>query len=334
MVKLVENELIKVIAKRRLNVIFLILVILIGLFAYGEHYTFNRTQERVKASYGDAFGDNWRALSEQQLKDLQRRLNNPYIPEEGKASLRVQISQLQFYLDNDISPLNSTAGKFMARFIEQAIFLFLPLLIILLASDMVSGELNTGTIKMLLTRPVPRWKILMNKWMALLILDFVVIGAIALICYVIAFFTFRLSGLNEPVMIGFKIVNSQLNTDYVRTIPQWQYLMMVYAIGYFIAVVIGSLSLAVSVFVKSTAASIGVMMASLIGGSFLSFFIADWEISKYLYTVNLNLTAYLSGRFQSIDGLTMLFSTLVLLAWAFIAMAAAFGHFIRKDMLA
>lgn len=36
------------------------------------------------------------------------------------------------------------------------------------ASDIVSGERTTGTIKMLLTRPVRRWKVLMSKLIALL----------------------------------------------------------------------------------------------------------------------------------------------------------------------
>ncbi len=334
MVKLVENEILKALARKRLHVIAIILLALIALFAYGENYTFKRTQERVANDLGVEYQTNWQALIEQQLKDLERRLENPYIPDEGKASLRVQAEQLQFYLDNDISPLNSTAGKFMGRFIEQSIFLFLPLLIILLASDMVSGEVNSGTIKMLLTRPVPRWKILASKWIALLVLELIVILMVAVIAFVIAMFTFRISGLTEPVMTGFKIVNNQLNTQLVRTIPQWHYLLMVYAIAYYVAIVIGSLSLAVSVFVKSTAASIGVMMSTLIGGSFLSFFISEWEITKYLYTVNLNLVAYLSGRFQSFDGLTMVFSTLVLLGWALGAMGMAFIHFTQKDMLA
>lgn len=334
MVKLVENEILKTLAKKRLHVIIGILIALIALFAYGEHYTLSRTQERVSEQMGIEYAEDWQAFIRQQLADIERRLENPYIPDQGKASLRVQAEQLQFYLDREINPINSSASKFMGRFIEQSAFLFLPLLIILLASDMVSGEVNTGTIKMLLTRPVPRWKILLSKWFALLILEMMVILSIAFIAFVIAWITFGFIGMTEPVMTGFKIVGDTLDTSQVKTIPQWQYLVMIYALGYYIAVIIGSLALAVSVFVKSTSASIGIMMASLIGGSFLSFFISEWEITKYLYTVNLNLIAYISGSFQSFDGLSLPFSLIVLAGWGLISMFLAFYHFTQKDILA
>jgi len=308
--------------------------VLIALFAYGEQYTISRTQERVAAQMGEESAANWQNLIQQQLADLERRLENPYIPEEGKASLRVRSEQLQFYLNNEINPLNASAARFMSDFMEQSVFLFLPLLIILLAADMVSGEVTAGTIKLILTRPVPRWKILLSKLAALAILEMLVVLLMALIAGLISMAVFQYAGFNEPVITGFRLVGDRLDTGFIRTIPRWHYLFMVYAIGYFVAFVIGCLSLMVSVLVRSTSASIGIMMSTLIGGSFLSFFIADWEITRYLFTVNLNLIAYISGSFQSIEGLSMLFSTLVLLAWAAGALTVAFLVFTQKDILA
>lgn len=332
--KLIENEVMKILYKKRLQVIAGILLVLIGLFAYGEHYTISRTQERVTQRMGVENAANWQNLIEQQLIDMERRMENPYISEEGKASLRVRAEQLQFYLENDVNPLNSSVARFMGRFMEQSVFLFLPLLIILLAGDMVSGEVNTGTIKLILTRPVARWKILFSKLMALVILEMMVILLIALIAAIVSLAVFRYGGFSEPVITGFRMSGSQLDTSLVRTIPQWQYLLMVYANGYFVAFVIGCLSLMVSVLVRSTSVSIGIMMSSLIGGSFLSFFLEDWVITRYLYTVNLNLTAYISGSFQMVEGLSMVFSTMVLLAWSLGSLAIGFAVFTQKDVLA
>lgn len=334
LVKLIENEIIKTFYKKRIHVIAGILLVLIALFAYGEHYTLTRTQDRVAEQLGIENAEDWKNIIGQQLLDLERRLDNPYIPDEGKASIRVRAEQLRFYLDNDVSPIGSTAARFMGQFIEQSIFLFLPLLIILLAGDMVSGEVNAGTVKLILTRPVKRWRILMAKLLALSMLEMFVIFMMALFSYGIAMVVFGYSGFNEPVITGFRVVESQLDTSAVKTIPQWQYLMMSYAIGYFVAFVIGSLSLMVSVIVRSTSASIGIMMSTLIGGSFLSFFISDWKLTRYLFTVNLNLTSYISGSFQIVEGLSMSFSTLVLLGWALGAISIAFLVFTQKDILA
>lgn len=334
LVKLVKNEVIKVVYKKRLHVISGILIVLISLFAYGENYTLSRTQDQVAEQFGLENANDWRRLSEQQLADLERRLENPYIPDEGRASINVRAEQLRFYLDNDVSPINSSAARFMGRFLEQSIFLFIPLLIIILASDMVSGEVNNGTIKMLLTRSVPRWKILMSKFLALAILEMMVLIIIALIAWITSMVIFRYGGFNEPVITGFNIMGNMLDTSNVITIPQWQYLGMVYALGYLIAFVIGSIALMVSVLVKSTAASIGIMMSLLIGGSFLGFFIADWKITRYLFTVNLNLIGYISGSFQRIDGLNMVFSAMVLLGWSVAAIVTSFVVFTQKDVLA
>lgn len=334
MVSLVENEIKKMFFKKRLHVIFAILVILIGLFAYGENYTLKRTQDEVAKQLGIENIEDWRSIIKQQITDLERRLDNPYIPEEGKASIRVRLEQLAFYLEQDISPLNASSAKFMGRFVEQSLFLFLPLLIILLASDMVSGEVSTGTIKVLLTQNTPRWKILMSKQLALLVLEALVIVMMALISLGISFLIYGYTGFEEPFITGFKIVNDVLDTSSVKTIPQWEYLLMAYAIAYFIAIVMGSLSLMISVFVKSTSSSIGIMMSTLIGGSFLSFFIKDWALTRYLYTVNLNLLSYITGSIQSLDGLTMVFSVSVLCGWILVSQGLSYWVFIKKDMLA
>src|SRR5699024_12138861 len=42
---------------------------------------------------------------------------------------------------------------------------FLPMLVVILVADMVSGETTSGSIKLLLIRPVSRLKILLGKWL-------------------------------------------------------------------------------------------------------------------------------------------------------------------------
>jgi ABC-2 type transport system permease protein len=333
LVNIVKNEILKIFYKKRMHVITAILLIVIILFAYGEHYTLSKAQERAAVQFEIENEEEWKNILELQLADLERRLDSAYIPDRGKASIRVRVEQIKFYIDYDVNPISSSVARFMGRLIEQSIFLFLPLLIILLAADMVSGEMTFGTIKLILTRPVKRWRIIMGKLLALSMLEMVVISMIALLSYLIASMVFSYSGFNEPVVTGFRVLENQLDTSAVRTIPQWQYLLMVYAIAYFVAFVIGSLSLMVSVMVQSTSASIGIMMSTLIGGSFLSLFISEWEITRYFFTTNLNLTSYLTGDFQIVEGLSMSFSILVLLGWSIGAIIIAFIFFTQKDIL-
>jgi ABC-2 type transport system permease protein len=128
--KLIENEVIKMIFKKRMFVVIGILLVLISTFAYGEYHTLERNKDRLSKRVGVAISDDWRKLAEQQIIDLRNRLDSPYMQEKDKASTRVRIEQVKYYLDNDINPLNSTNAKFAARFMSQSIFLLLPLLIL------------------------------------------------------------------------------------------------------------------------------------------------------------------------------------------------------------
>lgn len=333
LLKLVENEVFKMIYKKRLLIVFGILLVLISAFAYGQKNSLARTQQRLAQRLGVTEAADWRQLCEQQIIDLKNRLESPYAHEEDKPENRVRMEQLQYFLDNNINPLDSSAAKFTTQFMEESIFLFLPLLIIVLAGDIVSGEAAGGTIKLLLTRSVPRWKILLSKYITLLIMEIIVLMMAAAISIAVSGIFFGYGGWMTPVATGFRVIGDRLETMGVVNIPQWQYIMMVYGLAYFVSIVVGTISFMISVLVKSTSASIGIMMSALIGGSFMSHFMADWKITRYLFMVNLRLTDYLSGSFQPIAGINMMFSVAVLSIWAVAALIVSFVYFTKQDIL-
>ncbi len=333
MFSLIENELIKMIAKKRLLFVLTILVILISVFAYGQNRTLERTKTQLAQRMGIIATEDWRQLANQQLIDLKSRLDSPYMDEKGQSSLRVRIEQLQYNLDNNINPLEQSAGKFTTTFMQQSIFLFLPLLIVMLAADMVSGESSAGTIKLLLVRNVPRWKILLSKYLTLLILEVIVVLSAFILSALISGFFFGFGGWQAPVATGFQVLAGKLDSTNVFNVPQWQYSLMVYALAFFVAAVVGSISFMISILVKSTAASIGIIMSTLIAGNFLSYFLSDWKITHYLFMVNLRLTDYLAGSFQPVEGMNMAFSVLVLLGWAMASIIISFAYFTKQDIL-
>lgn len=332
--KLIENEILKIYFKKRLITVSAILFVLILLFAYGQNYTSERTKQNISRRIGIEYTEDWREFTQQQIIDLERRLQNPYIPDEGRSSLNVRIEQLQYHLDNDINPLDDNAAKFVQSFFEQAISLFFPLLVIILAGDMVSSEVMGGTIKLLLIKPVSRWKVFLSKYIALIITTGVLVFIAVVISVAVSGMFFGYGGWNNPVVSGFRVVNGSLDTTGIQNIPQWSYNSMVIGLTYFVCIIIATIAYMVSVFAKSTSASIGIMMSALIGGSFLSFFLSDWEFTRYLFVVNMRLTDYLSGSFQPIEGITLLFSIIVLAIWGLLSFATGMVVFTKKDMLA
>jgi len=198
---------------------------------------------------------------------------------------------------------------------------------------MVSGELAGGTIKLLLVKGVPRWKVLLAKYAALMLLELNVVFFTLLFSVAVSGIFFGYGGWTEPVATGFQVIAGKLITSNVVNVPQWHYLLMVYGLAYFVMVVVGTISFMISVLVKSTAASIGIMLSILISGTFLSSFLADWTLPRYLFMANMRLTDYISGSLHPIAGMNMNFSLTVLAAWMAAAIAVSFWYFSKRDIL-
>jgi ABC-2 type transport system permease protein len=337
MISLVQNEVMKLLLKKKMVLIILLVLVFTSLFAYGEKYTYDKNIERFEnasdATTTDSATFDWKSLSTQRLEDMKERLDSPYIPESGIQSIVIEIEQLTYFIENDINPITPSAAKFSVEFIEQGIVMLIPLLVIILAADLVSGEFTAGTIKLLLTRAIPRWKILLSKYFSLIMMTTLVMFLIGIIATGVSFAFFGRWGFDQPVATGFNSVGGVLNSDAVILVTSFEYMMLVYALAWFVSIVIATITFMVSVIVKSTSTAIGILMATLIGGQFLQFFLSDWEIVKYFYVTNLNLTRYLTGSYQPIEGMNLVFSIIVLGIWAIISLVISFQVFDRKDVL-
>lgn len=330
---LIKNEVNKILSRRKMLLITFIMLILVSLFSYGQDYQYKNTINKYLKTTNQTGNINWESLQKQQIQALKDRLNRVDTPESSKASINIKIQQNQYYLDNNINPITPSAAKFSVKLMEQSIFVLLPLLIIILASDSVCGEFSAKTIKMLLTRATPRWKVLLSKYLALLILFSLVILEMAALSLLISGFLFNNWGFYEPIATGFTSASGTLDVSNVIKVNQLQYLILVYSLGWFVSVIVGTISFMVSVLVRNTATSIGIMMATLIGGGFLQLFLADWPIIKYFFVINLNLPQYLTGSYTPVNGMSLIFSTLVLLTWGIGALIISFVVFTKQDVL-
>lgn len=326
MLNLVHNEMIKMIRKKRLLVIALILMVLIPIFTYAQYRS---TQETIK----NIGSSNWRTVLQQQIVDQQNRLTSSRVPPEYKQLIKLRIKQQQYYLEHNINPKAPGAPTFVRGFVEQSISLFLPLLVIILAADIVSSEHSLGTIKLLLTRPVKRWKILFSKYIALLLCTSFVITLTIVLSYLISGVIFGYKGWSFPVITGFQHQGEQLITDHVHIVPQWKYILMAYGLAWFVCIVMGTLSFMVSVLMKNTASSMGVMLAALISGNLLEQVAHHWPALKYSAFTHLRLTNYIAGEASLIPDMSLPFSLAVLSVWAIIALIISFTVFTKRDVL-
>jgi len=322
--RLVQNEMLKLWNKKRFFVILFILIALIPIFSYAEL--------KIAQNNAAKFAD-WRQEVLQQITDLQNTLSSDRIPEEWKRNKRIAVQQLQYYLDHDINPSVPNGVTFTRTFLDNSASLFLPLLILSLGSDIVSGERTQGTMKSLLARPVRRWKLLTSKLIALLLYVSLTIMATVILCYSISGLFFGYEGWQMPVVTGFKLSGAEIDTSGAHSVPQWLFITMQAGLVWYSSLCVALLAFMVSVLVRSTAASIVTMMSVIVAGTILSNMSSSWSGVKYLFSVNLKLTDYLQGSSPPIDGMTFPFSLILLAVWGLAALAISFGTFTKQDIL-
>ena len=246
-------------------------------------------------------------------------------------SLRAESSRLQFYLDHDIEPNKPTAPMFVRGFANVAGILLLPLLIAILGSDIVSAESAEGTDKLLLTRPVRRWKVLASKLITLWIFATLTLMSGAVLAYVISspFLTRR--GWEAPTFNGFT-TNGVFKAEAIRALPLWKDTLIAYGLEWYALLTVATIALTLSVLFRSSAAAIGTMLAFLIGGTILTRISPDWTTGKYLFVGALPLADYYTGQPPPYEDMSMTFCIALLGVWAIAALIIAFAIFVRRDV--
>jgi ABC-2 type transport system permease protein len=323
--KLIQNEMMKLIAKKRLIVIAIIIGVLVVLFTYAQYKQVETQREKLGTS-------DWRTILQQQIVDTTNRLSSSRITDEWKKQLQISLQQQQYYLDHDINPAEPGAPTFMRVFFENSIDLFIPLMVMVIASDLVSSEHSLGSIKLLLTRPVRRWKVLLSKYITLCLAVSLIIAIAGVLSYLISGLVFGYGGWGAPILTGFNVTESGLNTSEVKLLSLWKFLLMDFGLVWFVSIVVGTLSFMLSVLIRSTAAGMGVMLAALISGAILSNMVSSWESAKYFFMVNLRLTDYMKGSAPPIEGMNLSFSMMVLFVWWAAALLVSFVVFTKKDV--
>lgn len=326
-VYLVSNEITKMLSKRRFQVVLGILFVLMAVFSYGEQ----QAAHNIAASLGTT---DWHARLQQQITSQTNHLHSPLLAASQKAALQASISEAQYELNHNINPFAPGAPGFMKTFMDEGITLLIPMLVIVIASDMVSSEMSGGTIKILLTRGVSRAQVLLGKLVALSFLTAMLLSAVAISAYVISGIFFGYQGFGLPVLVGFQTsASGYVDISHVYTIAQWKYLFITFGLGYFTCLCVASMAFMVSTLVRSTASSMGIMMAALISGALLSSLAGSWNTAKYLPVVNLKLSGYLNGSPPPVEGMTFSFSLFDLLISACIAVLISFITFTRRDIM-
>lgn len=154
---------------------------------------------------------------------------------DGKAYAEFMLQSVSSSFEVEGNVLN---GYLICYVILQLLLIHVPLLVSLIAADMISGEANMGTLRLLLTKPITRTQFMLSKFMAATIYTLLLLIWLALLSL---FGSMLIFGVDD--MFLFK-------TEYVVILKQhdifWRYccafafaalsLTTVAALGFFLSV--------------------------------------------------------------------------------------------------
>lgn len=271
------------------------------------------------------------------------------------------IENNEYCLKNNIKPSSDydiTAVSMLSRTNMFAAVVIFSIIIAIITSDSISGEFNPATIKLLLTKPISRQKILFSKFAAAIItctLSFLLIKSIT---FLIIGISFKFGDFRSPVTFYSKYTHDKdavIIAGYgVKPILEsltiystFEVILLNELITLLYISSCTAVCFLISVISRKSAISMAVSMALFTLTSILSLVNlmgnADSNI-KFIHTLNLFLfSTYASGelvinRFITErlgeSFVTIPFVMIVLLTWTIVCYLISNFIFVKKDILA
>ncbi|MCQ4086700.1 ABC transporter permease [Saccharibacillus sp. JS10] len=201
-------------------------------------------------------------------------------------------------------------------------FWFLPTVFsVAVAADTVAGEFSRGTIKLLLIRPWSRIKILLSKYVAIVLFMLTLYAIMIFVSLGVSSILFEnQSGSND--ILG-QLAGSLSDFFWMSLLYRLIDTLMYVTMAFMFAAIFRSNSL-----------SVALTIVLLFMGSLITLLIdpSKYEIGRYLLFANLNLGQYLGSETGTYGVTTLGFSLAVLAVYYMVFLALTFWVFRKRDV--
>lgn len=270
----------------------------------------------------------WKTQLTQQNAGLQESLtqieNEGMVVEESRVALNRMMKTNDYRIENDLPPDQGLWG-FVTEFSVALISLvsLVSLFSIIVAAGIVAGEFNTGTIKLLLIRPIKRWKVLLSKYIAVLLfaLDALIILFVA--SFLVGGLFYGFNGFNQPYL-GFS------NGNVIEINMLW-HIFTTYAYACVNLLMMVTLAFMISAVLRNNTLAVGISIFLMFTGNILVSLLSKYSWVKYVLFSNINLTVYTNGAPIG-EGMSMTFSLLVLAVYFIVFNLISWLVFTKRDV--
>lgn len=333
LLKLIWNEQIKIYIRKSTWVMYGFIAVIIFGLTFIE-LAFSEQDDKQ-------YGDNWQAelqLENEQLLKEKEELESRMEEDENLFYYTPDLEQYEknsFYLEQDIKPVPFGAWRFVYEL--DIILSLISLFTIIVAANIVASEHRWGTIKLLLIRPISRSKILLSKYLSVLLFAFFT----AIFLFIISFATGALffgiePGINPHAIIydyndsikGISLANSY---SYLKYVSLPANVFANYAYHMVILVMMATLALMISTIFKNNALAIGVAISLMFAGNSIVAFFSEYSWAKFILFANTDLSQYVNDA-PFFEGMTLPFSITILFIHFILFLGVAWAVFTKRDI--
>lgn len=242
---------------------------------------------------------------------------------QAKERVERRIQTNEYRLEHNIEPDGYLWG--FVKDVSPILVSLIALFAIVMGGGIVANEFSSGTIKLLLIRPSKRYKILLSKYISVLIYSVFMLVILLITSFIVGVILFGFDGVDIPHLINtggnIKEVNMFLHIIGNCLLECINLVMMV------------TLSFMISSVFRNGAMAIGIGVFLLTVGNMITSMLARYEWSKYILFANTDLTQYIDGQ-PFVEGMTMQFSIIVLIVYFVIFNVIAYLGFVKRDITA
>lgn len=246
--------------------------------------------------------------------------------EYNKSLEEKELSKYIIENKQDINKTNDTRGILKNFFSEYGLFIIV--IVVMIAGTIVSEEFNKGTVKLLLIKPYSRTKILLSKYITILIMTVFAIAIILLMELIVGGIVFGYDSLTIPV------VEYNFNTSQLEILNIFTYVGIEILTQLPMIILLATLAFALSTIFTNSALAITISLLGFMSPSIINALVIQYKVNfmKFFVTMNWDLSEYLFGNLPSMQGMTLGFSIIMCLIYLFAMIIPTFIIFKKKNI--
>jgi len=315
MIQLVVNELIKIF--KHVGTYLMIGILVIAVIASALLMKFSGSGEVPLQA-------NWQEELRQENANLYQQMEEIQVRAPSmEHHLKKRIAINEYRIENNLAPETTMT---LWRFIQESNMLIslVGLFSIVIAAGIVANEFQWGTIKLLLIRPIKRSKILLSKYIAVLVFSASMLVLLFVTAAIVGVLTF---GLGDGGYIYLAYVDGVVQETHI-----FGHLLNVFALSSVDMLMLTTMAFMISTVFKTSSLAVGLSIFLLFMGDTVTNFAAmKFESAKYSLFANTNLLAYFDGA-PLVEGMTLGFSIVMLIVYFLMFHLFAFSSFTKRDV--